>query len=510
MDALLGVGSYLGDYIQENLDPKTTEYYDISNLDEAARESKKFKRVFVCCVPEIHKAIDKQYDDYVTGLLFEVLKRIECDKIILFSTIHVYNHRIIQDEDVKKVSEGYYGFNRFNLEQNLRFVFNDQLLIVRLPETFGIGLEDNNLLFDLMNKKKLNKININTKLSWYPMAWLFQDVSTALSYDLNAVNLFPEGIETSEIICEIFPSYKNEGYHGKRFVSKHVSKHENIYVYSSKSILSFMKSFVKMNTYIKKPNNMVVSNSAWDEDDDLHSIFLMKRYGISNVEILPTKYDIWKSNFENPRFHLKYRENGINVYSLNAILHGINADFVTDPNIISDHLTKVVDLCERVGGKVVVIGSPDKRKLKNTPVKIGENILSSVLDSAQSKNEIVKICLEPSSKDYGCEIGNTIESCSKMLNGKSFYMNFNTGNYIMEKDEPFYLKSNKVGHCNISSSFLRPIHHLGYERFKKKDINSCLSRIPRDTKISLEIKCSDVTNLGEQFRRFSTFMSECC
>ena len=108
------------------------------------------------------------------------------------------------------------------MEENMRSIYSKKLLIVRIPETFGIGIKDNTLC-DLMNKINIHKINMNSCFQWYPLFWLFQDINTALTYDLETINLYPEPIETSEIICEIFPEFKNKCHYGRRIHTKHVS-----------------------------------------------------------------------------------------------------------------------------------------------------------------------------------------------------------------------------------------------------------------------------------------------
>ena len=502
-DAIIGYDTYVGGYIRENLDPNTTEYYNELNFDKI---SGKYSRVFVCCVPISQWDANKNpyRDGRIINDIFNLVKSIDCENIILFSTIEVHTRTSINNEKVNDVSVDTFGRNRFKLEQDLRFIFDNKLLIVRLPETFGIDV-NYNVLSELMKGKNVNSINMNSAYQWYPMAWLYQDMITAFQSDLKVINLYPEAIETSDIICEIFPKYKGKGYYGRRVHSRHTSMHENKYMFSPKSILSVMKDFVIMNEYKNSPNKMVVSNLAWESYHDKHAIFLMKRYGISKVEISPTRYATWKENFENPSFHKEYIKNKIEVYSIQSVLNGVNGDFEENPMSICNHLDNVTNLCEKVGGKIIIIDCADKRNTNGR--NLCEKNLSDVLNSVQKKNKRVKICLQPISKEYGCKVGINIEECNKIIGGNSFYMNFDTGNYLMERDESFHLKMKNIKHCSLSCSFQRPIHHITYERFKRRDINDCLSKAHKDSSISLRIRCQDITNLGEHFRRFSTFMA---
>jgi len=432
-DLIIGYETPIGQTIRENLDPITTTYISEKETFKFNTEER-FQRVYVCSVSRNRYKYnrDPQYDEFVLTSLFETLKFINCEHMILISTMEVFNHNTVQNENVVRVSNEPFGKNRFQLEEKLRLIFEDKLLIIRIPEIFGLGLEkEDNVLFDLIQKRRINRINRNSSHQWYPMCWLFSDISTALSYNLRVVNLSPDPIETYDIIKYIFPKYFNdEGYYGKRIVHNHKSIHENLYLFSSKSIFTFMINFVRMNEYINSPNNKMSVSNSWDPIYDDFSIFLMKRYGIKNVQIIATKYDTWESIFEKPEFHLKYKKNGIHVNSLQSVFNGINGDFVTKREEISNHLNKVVELCNKLGIESVVIGSGNRSLPDGMDLKTCEDIVSSILESIQSTTD-VKICLQPSSKEYGCEIGNIIESCSNMARDK-FYINFDTGNYMME------------------------------------------------------------------------------
>ena len=444
MDCLVGYDTYIGSYIRESLDPNKTEYYNEDNFHELDA-SVNYSRVYICCIPDCKWKANRDihYDNKTLENIFNIIKNIICEKIILISTIEVHDHTLVQNENLKKKSLDSFGSNRSTMEENMRSIYENKLLIVRIPETFGVGVKDN-ILSSFMNKINISKINMNSCFQWYPLFWLFQDINTALSNDLETVNLYPEPTETSEIICEIFPEFKNQCRYGRRVYTKHVSMHENLYMFSKSSILSTMKDFVRMNRYISSPNVMSVSNMAWETWNDKHAIFLMKRYGISNVEIIPTKYSTWKGIFENPTFHQEFTRNGISIHSLQSVLHGIDGDFINDQKTIIEHMNKVISLCEKIRAKVVVIGAADKRKVSpGISILKCENIISNVLNSIQ--NNKVKICLQPVSKDYNCNIGNNIESCNRIIKDKPLFMNFDTGNYIMESDEPFYLNKKKNG-----------------------------------------------------------------
>lgn len=261
------------------------------------------------------------------------------------------------------------------------------------------------------------------------------------------------------------------------------------------------------------PNRMVVSNMAWDPVYDDHAIFLLQRYGISKVEILPTKYGSWSEVTRNPGIiSKKYFDAGIHIYSFQSIFYGIDGTFTDTPDIMKNHLQKVVDLCKMVGVDVVVMGSPSTRKRKSWDSAYSEMKVSECLGYIQSRNPLVKICLEPNSSSYGCEIGLNIKSCMRMAKAGGFYINFDTGNYNMENDNCIDWDVCKVGHCQLSSSFLRPIHKNEYCEMMDPNgsgVAQCLQSIIESGKnISLECKVTHIKDLGKHIREFSIFMSK--
>lgn len=506
-NAILGYTGLVGSYIRESTDPTETEYYNTKNFHDVER--KKFNTVYCACVPAVKWKANKYPHEDKNALIniFDVVKTIQCEQFVLVSTIDVHDHvHPFQDESVIRPSFEPYGMHRFEFENELRRVFKDSLLIVRLPALFGVGLKKN-VLFDLINNNNVGSINVNSAYQWYPLNWLWQDICTALIENLKVVNLYPEAIETYDIICEIFPSERDRVIHRNRVHYRQKSRHDHHYMYSTSGVLSSMKQFVAMIRYIQKPNRMVVSNMAWDPVHDDHAIFLMNRYGIHNVELLPTKYDKWDKNFSDPTFHLKYKQKGIDIYSLQSVLYGIEGDFVNNPSKMAEHLHRVMSLCDKIGAKVIVVGSPKTRKQVGS-ISHCENVMADVLNDVQKNNKNVKLCLEANAREYGCEIGNDLKSCNRMAKDREFFLNFDTGNFIMEKDSNLSWKCKKVGHCQLSCAFLRPIHFIGYQRFRHSDISFCIKNLQKSTKISLEIKNDDITSLGEQFRRFSVFMSE--
>jgi hypothetical protein len=118
-------------------------------------------------------------------LLIDSLENVKCNKLVLISTIGVYDNNA-------------YGHNRKKLEDKLCDMFPDNISIYRLPAVFGTGLKKN-LLFDLMNNTIQSPININDSFQWYNVNNIISDInSTKQNTVIN--EFFTEPISNKELL----------------------------------------------------------------------------------------------------------------------------------------------------------------------------------------------------------------------------------------------------------------------------------------------------------------------
>lgn len=510
MDALLGYSGVVGSTLRENLDPGTTAYFNRTNFDSIS--GRKFRDVYCACIPGLKwwaNAHPIEDEENVVKIL-ATIKTIACERFILISTIDVHDMKYMyQTEDCEKTTREVYGYHRKFVEDSLRDHFGLRLYIFRLPAYFGIGM-NKNILHDLIHRKNAEKINMNTCLQWYCLWWLSEDIREGLLEERPVSNLYSETIETKDIIEKFFPEYLNIVPYGREVFHNHVSKFG---LKSRNEIFQSMENYIRVVNYTENPNRMVISNMAWNPEHDFHAIFLMKRYGIRNVEILPNKYGSWDNLFSEksliPKFAQIFKDNGIDVYSLQSVLHGVAGDFSTNHVEIANHLEKVMDLCRRVGGSVIVVGSPQQRCVRNSG-----KMIADVLSAVQCGNDI-KVCLEPNASEYGCKVGKNLDECSSIVDvaksdsvdGIGFYLNFDTGNRILE-DDRLPRNSDHIGHCQVSAPFLRGILNWNYDAFEKDGTLNFFRWMDDDIRVSLEVSQIPIMNLGNQIMRFVNFMSK--
>ena len=129
-----------------------------------------------------------------------IFKSIKANKVILISTIDVYNNinNKSNEKTIINITNHTYGKNRYLFEEFVKSHFTD-VLIIRLPALFGKGLKKN-IIYDLINNNNVNKIYINSKFQWYNLEWIKEDIDVCLKNKFKTCNLFTEPMETSKIL----------------------------------------------------------------------------------------------------------------------------------------------------------------------------------------------------------------------------------------------------------------------------------------------------------------------
>lgn len=500
-NALLGYTGFVGSHLRENLSPSETEYFNSENIQDVV--GREFNNVYCACVPAVKWKANANPDEDagLINTLKNILVRVKCRTFVLISTIDVHSSQVLdQVEDNVMPSDATYGKNRYALEVFLRETFGDKLLVVRLPALFGVGLKKN-YLYDLMNNNQVEKINFNSSFQWYSLSWLWEDLNLALEEGRKVVNLYAESIETSEIVRTFFPNLESTLKFGERVFYSQSSKYGGK---SAEEVMEAMGDYIGLEDMKKQSSNkLVVSNMAWKTEHDEHAAFLMERYGIDNLEILPTKFAPWDEVFTlNLEKQLEvFRRHGISVYSVQSIFHGVDGNIGDDK--IEEHFEKVVRFCEKIGAEVAVMGSPSMRG-KNCD----REALRDLLEKVQTLTTSVKICLEPNSAVYMCYVGKTLDECKEVRGDRKFFLNYDTGNAYMENDRLPEI-ADGVGHVQISNALLNPMKKTDYDRVLKSGICGSIGELVEknpDLKVSLEVSMFDnIKLLGEQMRRFSRF-----
>lgn len=205
--------------------------------------------------------------------------------------------------------------------------------------------------------------------------------------------------------------------------------------------------------------NIAISNLAWKFIDEAKVLNLLKKSGISTIEIAPTK--IWPDpDRVSPNTVRKYRHDllaqGFTMVAMQSLLFGHPELTIFETNRQRDntlrYLEKIVVLAEHLGITKLVFGSPKNRRIsqlkQDYPVAI--NFFKRLATISAEHN--VTMCLEPNPEVYGANfILNTDEALELIseVNHQCFRLNLDTG--ILSLNNESY-----------QSAFRKSIVHLSH------------------------------------------------
>jgi sugar phosphate isomerase/epimerase len=448
-NAIVGYSGFVGMNLLQLY--KFEKLYNSKNFYQA--KGKKFNKLFFCGIPAVKWKANKNPVDDKENIenIKKILNTIEVKKIIVISTIDVYdniNNKFNENYIINPYNNHPYGKNRFLFEEYIKINFNDYN-IIRLPALFGKGIKKN-IIYDLLYNNNVNNIPINSKFQWYYLDWLKKDIEIILKHNIKVCNLFTEPIDTKDI-TELFKNiYDNDVYDSKKYVEYNTcTKYNNLfgckknYIRLKHDILKDLNEFIifeKMNK-----SKLCVSNICVNNISQLQFIYLLKLYGIKNIQIAPTK--LIKNWDEINLMDLSiYEQNNINVNSFQSITYTLKYNIFNkeEQEPLYKHLINVIDCAIMNKVKFLVFGCPKNRRIINN----NENnekifILFFKKLSKYLENKDLIICIENNSKKYNCNFINTISECDnivKKINSKNIKMMVDIGNVIMENDNLNNLK----------------------------------------------------------------------
>jgi len=164
MDVLVGYNGFVGSNLL--LSHKFTYNFNSKNIQESY--GLRPDLLVYSGVPSSMVLANSEPDkdkNIINDALKNILK-IEAKKVVLISTIAVYDHPVNVDEDscIDETKLSTYGKNRYNLERLVSSEFSNSL-IIRLPALYGENLKKN-FIYDLLHPiPQLLKIEKYTELS---------------------------------------------------------------------------------------------------------------------------------------------------------------------------------------------------------------------------------------------------------------------------------------------------------------------------------------------------------
>ena len=223
--------------------------FNSSNIINFCDMVKNNDELYLSCLPatkwQVNLNTNSKFFDMLNAInIFNILKTHSYSKIVLISTIDVYDHTELGSaENEEVITETMsYGQNRLRFEKMITSSLDyESIKIVRLPAVFGPNLKKN-LLFDLLNNNQTDKINLNSSYQWYNLNNLFRDIENFKNNDVPILNLFSEPVSTQEIV-NIFN--KDVGFYGNHIKYDYRTIHNSSGYYVDREIiLNDIKDFI--------------------------------------------------------------------------------------------------------------------------------------------------------------------------------------------------------------------------------------------------------------------------
>jgi len=231
--------------------------FNTSNIDKFEETVVDGSELYLSCLPAtkwlVNKNLKSDFDNI--NNIINVLSKKKYSKIILISTIDIYNDSpLMVDEDYNpNISKLNYGNNRYIFELLIKeYLQTDDLKIFRLPALYNKHIKKN-ILYDLINNNNINQINLNSSFQWYNLDNLTNDIEmfSTMYPDKTIFNLFTEPINTIEIVKLFKYDQKLFKYSDKKIDYNYTTKYTNNgYIMNKNDTIKNIKNFI--NGFINK------------------------------------------------------------------------------------------------------------------------------------------------------------------------------------------------------------------------------------------------------------------
>lgn len=193
---------------------------------------------------------------------------------------------------------------------------------------------------------------------------------------------------------------------------------------------------------------LAVSNIAWEPREDDAIAELLRREGVTGVEIAPTK---WRerpfdaSPDDIARYRRSWEDRGLRVVSLQSLLFG-RPDLqlftgAAQRAALSDYLRRVIDFGASLGAHALVFGSP-KNRLRgalalNEALEIAADFFRALGSHAAARQ--LALCIEANPVEYGCDFVTTTAQAAKLcklVDHPAIRVNADLGGMMLAGEEP--------------------------------------------------------------------------
>ena len=245
--AIIGYTGFIGSNLIRQAE--YNNFYNSHNIESIAGES---FDLLVCTAAPAEKWLANKEpikDRENLQRLTKFLQQTSAKKVILISSVDVYNLPIEVNEDTSIDRENLqpYGKHRLELEVAIQNQFDT--LVVRLPGLFGRGLKKN-IVYDFLHDNLIDKIHKDSVFQFYNLEYLWRDIQVAIEHNLKIINFATEPTSVGEVAAEAFGfNFTNKLQNSVKYDIRTnyyqlFDGYEPGYLYSKNQVLQDLKQFV--------------------------------------------------------------------------------------------------------------------------------------------------------------------------------------------------------------------------------------------------------------------------
>jgi D-psicose/D-tagatose/L-ribulose 3-epimerase len=190
-----------------------------------------------------------------------------------------------------------------------------------------------------------------------------------------------------------------------------------------------------------------MSNIAWDARDDIVVAGLLRRLGVTGIEVAPTKWradPVASSAMERAEFRRTWEDRGLPIVAMQALLFGqpqlqLFGDRA-QRRAMADYLRAIIDLGASLGASALVFGSPKNRARHGLAMSEALTIAAEFFDDMgrHAQERGTTLCIEANPPEYGCDfITTTAEAIAlcRRVNSSGIRVNGDLGGMTLSADD---------------------------------------------------------------------------